>query len=56
MKYEIEITEEFKTSLEQIIHRALLQGGATVLKDVNIVTNTINNIKEIICQDKPISN
>lgn len=47
MKFEIEITEEFKIALEQVIHKALLQGGATALKEVNIITNTFNNIKEI---------
>lgn len=47
MKFEIEITEEFKQALEQVMHKALLQGGATSLKDVNIITNTFNNIKEI---------
>lgn len=47
MKFEIEITEEFRIALEQIIHKALLQGGAASLKDVNIITNTFNNLKEI---------
>lgn len=47
MKFEIEITEEFKIALEQVIHKALLQGGATVLKETNIITNTFNNLKEI---------
>jgi hypothetical protein len=47
MKFEIEITEEFKQALEQVLHKALLQGGATSLKEVNIITNTFNNIKEI---------
>lgn len=47
MKFEIEITEEFKNALEQIIHKALLHSGASSLKEVNIITATFNNLKEI---------
>lgn len=47
MKYEIEITPEFQKAIEQIMHNALLHGGANVLKDVNLVASIFNNLKEI---------
>lgn len=47
MKFEIEITADFKEAIEKVIHAALLHGGATLLKDVTILTTTLSNLKEI---------
>lgn len=47
MKYEIELTDDLKKALEQIMHKALMFDGANSIKDVNLITSVFQNLKQI---------